>query len=214
MFKRFALVRSLPALVWIAFVGSALLLVTSAFEWPLVDWLTPFLFVPLKGIVWLIFLSISVWSLIHLIRNRRLRRASLPACICAVAFAMTALVPFTHLWLRFNFALNKPAREQIVRDILEGRLTPDIVYPTGLGLISLSNSAPHVSNGGNKIETEKHDEKTYVFFFTFSGILSSYAGFLYVPTGGDPRAFSDLNEKNRTTIERYEDHWFFVSHRN
>jgi hypothetical protein len=84
---------------------------------------------------------------------------------------------------------------------------PRIVY-----MSILAAAAPQVSMGGNEILEEVHDGKTYLFFFTFRGILDSYAGFLFVPTGGDPRAFSDLNEAPATFITRYSEHWFFASH--
>ncbi|HEY2685811.1 MAG TPA: hypothetical protein VGI93_20045 [Steroidobacteraceae bacterium] len=193
-------------------MASVLLMVVSAFEWSLVDLLTPFLFLPLRGLAWLIFVTVSVCSVVRLMRNMRHRRAAVPAVICVVALGLVIFVPFTNLWLRLNFTLNRSAREHVVRDVSEGRLAPSMSYANGGGLITLPSGAPRVSNGGNEIETKKHDGKIYVFFYTFRGILSRYAGFLYVPTGGDPNTFSDLNEERRTIIERYDDHWFFVSH--
>jgi hypothetical protein len=102
----------------------------------------------------------------------------------------------------------------LAREVSEGTLTPNRVFANGVGMISLPNQTPNISAGGNEIETAKRDGKTYVFFYTFRGFLNSYSGFLYVPTGGDPGAFSDVNEEPRAMSDRYDDHWFFVTHRN
>lgn len=208
--KRFATIRSLPVAAWVAIAGSTLLLLVSALQWSLIDLLTPFLFLPLHGFVWLIFVGTCMWSLSYLVQTGIRRRAFLPITICAVCLGLVIFFPFTQLWLGFNFAINRTAREQVVRDILEHRLMSNVSYNEAL--ISLPNRAPHLSAGGNEVVTEQHAGKTYVLFFAFRGLLGNFAGFLYVPTGGDPTMFKGLNEPRRTTVERYDDHWFFVSH--
>jgi hypothetical protein len=40
-----------------------------------------------------------------------------------------------------------------------------------------------------------------------------YSGFLFVPTGGDPRLFSDLNEADSTQLELLEQNWYFAARR-
>ena len=170
--------------------------------------------VPVQGVVWLIFVVVAAWSLLHFTRHVKIRRSWIPAIICAITLSVVTLVPFTNLWLRINFASNKAERERVVHEVSESTLTPNRVFPNGVGMISLPNQTPNISAGGNEIETAKHDGKTYVFFYTYRGILNNYAGFLYVPTGGDPSALSDVDEDPRAMSERYDDHWFFVSHRN
>jgi hypothetical protein len=168
--------------------------------------------VPLQGIVWLTFVVVAAWSLLHFTRHARIRGSWIPAVICAATLGVVTLVPFTSLWLRVNFASRKAERERIVHEVSEGTLTPDRVFPNGVGMISLPNQTPNMSAGGNEIETAKRDGKTYVFFYTYRGILSNYAGFLYVPTGGDPSTFE--TEAPPPISEKYDEHWFFVSHSN
>ncbi len=150
----------------------------------------------------------------HFVRHEKTRRNWIPAIICAVALGVVTLVPFTKIWLYFNFASNKSARERVVQEVLSGMLTPNRVLANGVGVISLPMLTPNISAGGNDIEAATRDGKTYVFFYTFRGILNSYAGFLYVPTGGDPNAYPDVNADPEAIADRYEEHWFFVSHRN
>jgi hypothetical protein len=211
MSKLFSL-RSVPGPSRASIVASMALLLLYAFQWSIIDLITPFLFLPLEGLVWLIFLGMSIWSMVYWIRNRRLRRSWLPLLICCASFCLVMTVPFTNLWLRFDFSFRRNARERIVQDVSQGRLRPVPGYGQSTKLISLPVGTQQVSMGGNEILEQEQDGKTYVFFFTNRGILSSYAGFLYVPTGGGPSAFSDLNEQSRTHIEKYSEHWFFASH--
>ena len=212
--ERFTKIRLAPRLRHVALVVSTCLVLVTAFQWPLVDTLTPFLMLPLLGAVWIIFIVVSAWCLVHFARHEKTRRNLSPAIICVAALGIVTLVPFTKIWLNFNFASNKSARERVVQEVSAGTLTPNRVLADGVGVISLPRLTPNISAGGNEIETARRDGKTYVFFYTFRGILNSYAGFLYVPTGGDPSAYPDVKADPEAISVRYEEHWFFVSHRN
>jgi hypothetical protein len=204
--------KSVPRIAFMSILASAVLLLLHVFEWSIIDAVTPFLFLPLEGIAWLIFIAVSIGSVVHWIRHRRLRRSWLPLLICCATVCLVFTVPFTRLWLRVDFVVRRHAREHIVQDVSAGKLGPFSGDGQKTRVISLPADAPQVSMGGNEILEEVHDGKTYLFFFTFRGILDSYAGFLFVPTGGDPRAFGDLNETPATSITRYSEHWFFASH--
>ena len=159
-------------------------------------------------IAWLACFS---WAVVNLVRHRRQlgRRAGYPALACAVGAAIAVFVPFSDLWLKANYSLLRSSRLRIVRQVQEGSLQPDKErYST---LIALGPDAPYVSMGGNEIVVERLDgEGPYILFFTERGILGSFSGFLFVPTGGDPRLFSLLDETGSTQIERLEEHWYFV----
>jgi len=145
---------------------------------------------------------------------RKKSRNLFPAVLCVAALGIVTLVPFTKIWLNFNLGSKKSARERIVQQISAGMLTPNRVLANGVGVISLPKLTPNISAGGNEIETATRDGRTYVFFYTYRGILNSYAGFLYVPTGGNPDAYPDLKSDPQAISDRYEEHWYFVSHRN
>lgn len=203
--------RALPFVFWVSVVTSLFILLFTAFQWPLVDFLTPFLLLPIEGVLWLFYLVVAIWSAAHLTWNvQRWRVASLPLLVCIVLFGIVTLVPITQLWVRYNFAMNKLAREDIVRQVFDGTLQPNVAH--NFSLIALAADVSYVSMGGNEIVVEKHDEITYVFFFTFRGILNSYAGFIYVPNSGNPALFDDLNEANRTELVPFDEHWFYASH--
>lgn len=212
--ERLTRIRLVPRLKHVALAVSICLVLVTAFQWPLVDTLTPFLMLPLQGFLWLIFIVVAIWSLVHLVRHEKKSRNLFPAVLCVAALGIVTLVPFTKIWLNFNLGSKKSARERIVQQISAGMLTPNRVLANGVGVISLPKLTPNISAGGNEIETATRDGRTYVFFYTYRGILNSYAGFLYVPTGGNPDAYPDLKSDPQAISDRYEEHWYFVSHRN
>ena len=123
---------------------------------------------------------------------------------------MIIYIPFTTLWLKADYVINKYQRNVVVSEVLSGQLVPNVEYNPSL--INLGGKSPILSKGGNDIVVENHDNLTYVFFYTFRGILDNYSGYLYVPEGGVPDKYSDLNETEVAEIKHIEDNWYFVSH--
>jgi hypothetical protein len=194
-------------------LASILLLLILSTQWWLVDWLTPFLIFPAMVVGWAVYLSALVWSLSLAIFARRSGWPSRwPLTICAMTFLVACFVPFTKLWIEANYFWYKVARERIVEQVRNGTLRPNVSH--NRSLIALPSGAPYVSMGGNEIEVqEARDGQKYVFFFTYRGILDNYAGFLFVPDGGAPTEFSDLDEARQTELMEFGDQWFWVSHR-
>jgi hypothetical protein len=200
----------LPAVFWAAIGISVSVILFAVFQWTLIDLITPFLVLPLRVALGLIFFSITIWSVVYWIRKRRQRFAALPTLVCVATIAIVALVTFTRLWINFNYWVNKADREKIVQLVSNGTLRPNVSY--NRSLISLPTGSPHVSMGGNEIVVEEHLGKTYIFFFTYRGILDNYSGFLYVSPGGEPTRYSDLSEKESTQIEKFDESWYFAAH--
>ena len=187
---------------------SVLLLGVRAFEWSLVDLLTPFLFPVLQLGVWLIFLVCWLWALSAAIVNRRLGyHAAVPLIPLILVSIAVWVTPFTNVWLDVNYRWYRADRQRIVRQVQEGRLIPGRAR-----LVALGQREPYVSMGGNDIIVEEHDGRRYVFFFTFRGILDHYSGFLFVPEGGSPSVFSDLGEAESTQLQQLDAQWYFAAH--
>ena len=107
--------------------------------------------------------------------------------------------------------INKEQRERVVAKVLNGELQPNVKY--NASLINLNAGYSGLSRGGNDIVVEDHEGLTYVFFFTFRGVLDNYSGYLYVPKGGSPEMYGDLDESEFTQIKHIESNWYLVSHR-
>ncbi len=167
--------------------------------------------IPLSGAVWLFFIGCVISSLTCLLKFKDIGRKSLvPIGIQAIAFFLVIYVPFTYLWLKADYMLNKEQRDMVVSQVLNGELTPNVEHNSSL--IHLNDDYSGLSRGGDDIIIESHEGLTYVFFFTFRGILDNYSGYLYVPEGGTPEMFSDLNEADMTEIKHVENNWYWVSH--
>lgn len=184
---------------------------TAALKWPIIDIITPFLFLPLIIFIGIVFVGSFLSSIIYARDYRKRHRfCFIPLIIQIVTVFMIFFVPFTRLWLTCNFLYYKSDRKKIVEKVIAGELKPNVEYNGSL--IELDSSFPLVSLGGNQIIVETNDGKPYVFFYTYRGILDNYAGFLYLPEGGDPSYFYDLYEESRTEIEKMEAGIYWVSH--
>lgn len=194
-----------------AITASITIILLSAFKWSIVDAITPFLYLPLAGVLWLYFAVVTIVSITAIFHFRKIGVVSLaPVGTQILAILIVVLVPFTNLWLKADFAFYKIKREEVVKKVYSGELMPNQNYNSSL--IALGEKYPSLSKGGNEIVVEEHDGKKYVFFFTFRGILDNYAGFIYVPDGGNPSHYSDLNEDQSTNIVSLEKNWFYASH--
>ena len=186
-------------------VAGLLLIALQAFQWSLIDLLTPFL-APLVALpVLLIFAGATLCALVEAaagLWRRELRRV-LPLGICLAALAAAVYVPWTPLMLDVDFHLNRHAREEVVRQVQQGRLRPDPRF--GTGLIKLPFRYRNLSAGGGEIVYEGGE----VLFYTFRGVLDSFAGFVYSPSDDAPGFASfggDVKE-----VRRLRKHWFWMS---
>jgi hypothetical protein len=136
--------------------------------------------------------------------------STVPLAIHLVAATILLLVPFTQIWLNANFHLHKLERQEVTDKVYRGELISNVSHNSSL--ISLGSEFSNISKGGNEIMVLEYEGLKYVFFFTFRGILDNYSGFLYVPDGGDPRMFLDLDEDESSQIVKYADNWYFTSH--
>lgn len=195
----------------LAIITSLLALLSAAFYWTLVDILTEFLFPPFCGFIGLLFLFSFAASVVYIWKHKCLFCFStVPLSINLITFLLLVLIPFTDLWLKWNFIHYREEREKIVNQVLAGELQPNVEYNSSL--IALPSSFKYISCRRNDIVVEDHKDKKYIFFFTYSGILDNYAGFLYTPDGGDPAEYNDLHETASTQIVPYGENCYWVSH--
>jgi hypothetical protein len=194
-----------------AITAGVMLIAVHAFEWSIVDRITPFLYLPLAGVVWWVVIGVGLASLTCLTKIRAIGiRSFVPTAVVALSVLIVVLVPFTDLWLKLDYSLYKKERNEIVQKILRGDLTSNVSY--NAKLIALGDTYPLVSMGGNEVVVEEHNGNMYILFYTFRGVLDSYSGFLYISGGGSPSLFSDLNEQATTQIISLEEDWYYASH--
>jgi hypothetical protein len=196
---------------YFSIVTSGAIIALAAFQWKIIDAITPFLFLPLAAVLGVLFLISAGTGVSCFWKLREIKHiAFAPFAINVFALLIVYFVPFTKISTDIDFKMNKKHREEIVAKVYKGELKNNISH--NISLIALGASYPSVSAGGNEIVVEEHDGKKYVFFYLYRGVLDNYSGFLHVPEGGDPQKFGDLNESKVTQIIPYDDRWFYASH--
>lgn len=193
----------------ISAICSVALLAARAFQWEIEDG-APFAGIVVVGVSWISAVAAALWSLVYAIRHARAGLSVfLPLTISLGALVLARVVPFTTISIDVNFWMNKAAREYVVEQVRTSALVPNVDHnghlislPTGTGL----------SAGGDEIVVEGSSKHTFVFFFTFRGIMDNYSGFLWVPEGMTPNEFWDVAERG-TQVIRYGDNWYFIGHR-
>lgn len=191
---------------------SVFAILVMAFQWSIVDWITPFLMMPLMLVVFVTFAIGIFFSLSCLFNFKEIRwLATVPLTIQLVAFVILKFVPFTKLWIDADYHLFESQRHEVIERVYSGELVSNVKH--NASLISLGTEYSKISMGGNEIVVKEIDGLIYVFFFTFRGILDNYSGFLYVPDGGDPKNYADFNDADVTQIIQYDNNWYYASHR-
>lgn len=196
----------------VAVLVSLIIVGIVAFQWTIVDLITPFLYAPLVILLGMLFLGTAIASLTVLFQFKKYGLASLaPLAVNIMTLFILFLVPFTDIWLQANFFCYRSAREKVVQQVMDGLLQSNVAHNPAL--ISLGNNYSLVSKGGNEIVVEDHGGGKYIFFYTFRGVLDNYSGFLYLPAGGKPQLFMDLIDVPSSQIIPWDGNWYYVSHR-
>lgn len=188
----------------LAVITSLLAVAAFAFQWTLVDYLTPFLMLPLLAILLLALAAATLLGAWHAFRaggSWGYRLA--PVAVCVVAALVLLVTPFTRVALAVDFRVKRHAREAAI---------PAILGRQDKGLASLNEMGWRLSAGGNEAVVDDCGPVRCVLFYTYRGILDNYSGFLFVPPGGEPARFEDLSDAGTTEILPWAGSWFFVSH--
>ena len=192
-----------------AIFSSIILIGITAWFWELVDILTPFFMPFLMGTVWVFFLVVLLWSIVHIKRKKRNNNifsfSPLIVQLCSIIIIFT--VPFTAILLDYDFNHNLADREKVVSQIISGELKPN--ESQHYTLILLPPEHRHLSKGGGDIMVEYHEEKIYVFFFTYRGILDNFSGFMYRSDGTPPQNGDFGGDYFQT--KWIKDNWYWVA---
>jgi hypothetical protein len=194
---------------WLVAAAVVLYWVVAFFFWSLIDVVTPFA----APLLWLPVLVVTFVAIISAIllpirRWKELRAASLlPLVFLMTAFVATRFVDFTELWLAANFRFRYASRTEVVRRVENRELAPKLSHDSLL--ITLPRELAGASIGGGQVVVQRDGEQTKVLFFTFRGVLSSFAGFVYASDGSPPKNgdFGDRFFVNR----KVQNGWYYVS---
>lgn len=196
---------------WLAIAATVAYCLLSFAFWSLIDVVTPFA----APLLWLPVLATTlaavVASVVLPLRRWKTRRlpSLLPLAFLVACFLVTRFVDFTALWLAANFKLRQADRGEVVQRIVSGELHPNV--PHNASLIALPKRYAPVSLGGGEVMVQRDEDKLKILFFTFRGVLDSFAGFVYSSDGSAPKNGDFAGEFiiNR----KVQDRWYYVSAR-
>jgi hypothetical protein len=181
----------------------------SFFFWNLIEIVTPFL----APLLWLPVLATALPAIVIAVilpiqRWKTRPIASLmPLAFLIASFVATRFVDFTELWLAANFKFHHAKREQIVSRVVSGELRSNVSYNSSL--IALPKKFASASLGGGDIVVQPDGNNLKVLFFTFRGVLDSFAGFVYSSDNSPPKNGDFFGRF--FIIRKVEDKWYYVS---
>ena len=196
---------------WLAGIVVAIYCLLSFFFWSLMDIVTPFA----GPFLWLLVLALAIGAVVIAIilpfrRWKTHRMASLlPLGFLVTCFIITHFIDFTALWLAANFRFRHAERTHVVRLIAKGELRPNVSH--NASLIALPREFASVSLGGGEALIQRDGDKFKILFFTFRGVLESFAGFVYTSDGSAPKNGDFAAEFFIT--RKVQDGWYYVSAR-
>ena len=211
---------NLPSPLVIVTLIADLVLLTSA--WHAQTDFNPFGAV-LTGLSVLLFFGlVFLISLIapFVFRKAPLRERTLPLVLNCSTVVLLLLVPWYKVvrWVDFNLNLNQ--RMEVVSMVHSGKLKPDLSGDRVHNMIVLPPSLKHVSKMGKVMlpypmagsrpdYSDKSDlSEIDMLFYTGTGMLEHYSGFLYCTDGQHAEFFEP---DDGVIVEQYRDHWYWIS---
>ncbi|MCM3545694.1 hypothetical protein [Priestia megaterium] len=190
-------------LLLLSLISSLLVILVSLFQWDLVDMITEFLMLPVWLCVYAFFIIITVWTLIHLLQNRKWQ----PFVIQLITVALWFFFPFNQVNLDLNFKIHQDKREEVTAKIENGVIKPNV--SDSPSLIQLPKEYTQLSKGGGDILVETKGKTKSILFFTYRGMLDNFSGFVYDPN--DHKASKGDFDGDFKQIEKVHKNWYYVS---
>ncbi|WP_454844347.1 hypothetical protein [Priestia megaterium] len=190
-------------LLLLSLISSLLVILVSLFQWDLIDIITEFLMLPIWLFVYAFFIIMTIWTLIHLLKNRKWQ----PFVIQLITIPLWFLFPFNQINLDLNFRIHQDKREEVATKIENGVIKPNV--PNSPSLIQLPKEYTQLSKGGGDIVVETKGKAKSILFFTYRGMIDNFSGFVYNPNDNKPSK-SDFN-RDFKQIKKVHKNWYYVS---
>ncbi|MDY0939631.1 MULTISPECIES: hypothetical protein [Priestia] len=101
-------------LLFLSLVSSLLVILTSLFQWDLVDLITEFLMLPIWLGVYASFIIMTGWALVHLFKHKYWK----PFIIQLITILIWFFFPFNQVNLDMNFKIHQDKREEVAAKIV------------------------------------------------------------------------------------------------
>ena len=169
------------------------------FQWEIHEVFTPFFGIVLWIVIAVIILGMLAIAVKIAIKFRKHITAYLPLCITVFTAAVLSYNPFTSLYLDMQYLLHSEDMKEVVMQLEKSE---DVTN----GSLSLPGRFAKLSKGGGEAQQYIDGGYREVLFYSFRGVLSNYAGFLYV-SSDDP---ADIHIEC-TELKKKEKNWYWIS---
>jgi hypothetical protein len=136
--------------------------------------------------------------------SRRRLIAAIPLMLNVVVLLLVWFYPFTSVWIHNRFDRYSSQYETAVSLVEHGALAPAQDTDT----VPLPAELAYLSTGG-EIRVNVSGGVTRVFFYTFSGLLDNYSGFMYRSDNSSP--LSDNFAGDWDEVHELIPAWFFCA---
>ncbi len=188
-----------------AIAAGGLYLYRKMEKWYLEESLTVFLYPVIVFLIGFILLCSLAFSFVYFIKKITTAKKIyfVVPLLITIGFVVYANVNFNEMKLRENnFEQYRTEREQIVELIVQGELVPD---ETGEIVLPKHLQTDEMARNGSVYIVDCKEGKG-IYFCTFSGILESSAGFVYIPDDFE----SEVSINNTITLQKqYDDGWYY-----
>ena len=193
----------------VAAVAVALWLIVDTFQWDIVDFITPFLLVPL--IIFCLVgtaVTLLVCVIVFIVRlcKRGVQRRLLYSLLLLLtigAFVMTNFVSVDELYEDARFALLSKRFDAAAEEMLaEGYRE---------GVYALPKKYAGLSRGGGEVHIIGEKKNKVVMFYSFLGILDNFSVYAYAPTSGKYMTLSHYTDW--VQIVPLREGWYFCASR-
>ena len=130
----------------------------------------------------------------------------MPLLINIVTALIIYFVPFTTLYLKYNFYRYLNERVKVIKQIENGKLNNMPVISNER--IQLTKDYGHIS-AGNTIYYQGFNDSFIILFYTFLGIFDNYSGYVYCSKSLESLSKDFILEYKE--IEKISDHWYWIA---
>ena len=200
-------VKSLRTPVIVAAVAVAVWLIVDTFQWDIVDFVTPFLLMPLiilclvgAAVTLLVCIIVFIVRLCKRGAKRRLLY-SLLMLLTIGAFVMTNYINVDQVYENARFAILSKRFDAAAEEMLaEGYAE---------GWVKLPSKYAGLSRGGGEVHIVGEGESKAVMFYSFLGVLDNFSVYAYAPTSGKYMTLSHYTDW--VQIIPMREGWYFCA---
>ena len=179
--------RQYPKVFWISLIVNYLLLLINIYRWEFNFVIMMMLEEYVEKYLFFLLIILTIWTAIIAIYNTNniKREKFIPFIVNIVTILVITFVPFTDIYLQYEFKSKLKTREKVVNMIDKNEIRIEVCCDY-CDVINLPIGLQNLSKGGEIIVDKKIHGELIVIFYTFIGMADNFSGFLYSSNNKPP----------------------------